>query len=510
MKILKNWLAPFCCLVIVVYYLGYDYGRNDHAQIVGYAKYLADHTLYATDNYIQGMAQHSINERYVFAKLLSFFEGVLPSFCWLGFCLCTLFLFRLMARYGRIFIRTEYVVWLALLVLFIPLYGINLGGNEILYNSFFVSSPVKMLAMAGILLLIHGRLIWAQIIFGLCTLLQPVVGSGLFVVACTVPLIGYVSGMYRFSREAYITGITFYLLTGGLWIFLLKFLFEDNGVDNTMFFDILFMTRAPHHYLPSAYPASHYAVLVPLHIFGAWYYFYRHKVVFGFYLTVLIGVIVYVVGVEGYQMVNVASLQWFKTTIWLEFFSVVAVAAYIDARFSAWYSRWFNDVFRYIFSVGSIVLMWVMLFEPSVLAGRGVPYDFPNRVPTDAEADIAMLAKEHTPKDALFVQPFDFTELKVYGERSSFVEWKILVHRKKNMLEWWRRIERVYGIPLGDGKIGNNIKYAANAFYFEQREAFFEQLAREEGVTHLLTLRSHQLDFRVVASNGVYVVYALK
>ena len=64
----------------------------------------------------------------------------------------------------------------------------------------------------------------------------------------------------------------------------------------------------------------------------------------------------------------------------------------------------------------------------------------------------------------MFIHPCGFTELKFFGERSSYVDYKALTHSKAFLTEWARRLQYVYhlitpALPAG---------YATSSYADEQ------------------------------------------
>ena len=170
---LKLFLALAAIYLCIIARWGYEYGRNDQLQIISYAMQMNDKSLFLKDPYVQGISEKVPNERYVFTRFMAFFGDYMPEASMVLHFGVTLFLLLVLFRIGKKFIENDYLVWLALLVLFVPLYGFNLGGNELYYNTFFVSTPAKAIGLYGLLLFLKDRYAPAFLIFGLAAVLQP-------------------------------------------------------------------------------------------------------------------------------------------------------------------------------------------------------------------------------------------------------------------------------------------------------------------------------------------------
>jgi len=506
---LKLLIALLACYLCVVARWGYEYGRNDAMQTQAYAKFLNSPDLYPLDNYLQGIHAKVPNERFAFSYLLSLSGDYLELICVLMHLLVTLLQFLLWYKIGRMFIKTDYLVWLAILVIFVPLYGINLGGNELYYNSFFVSSLVKLMGLFGIFQLLKERYIFALFIFGLATLLQPVIGTQLFVTCAGVLFLGRIFGIIKMDWWRWFVGVLGFVLTGGLWVIFLKFFFEDKGISNAEFFTILFEFRSPHHYLPIEYGRLNYLIIILLLIFGTSFYLIRNKKIGLFFLISWLGMLVYFILVEGFSEVNAASLQWFKMTIWMKAFSVLAVFAMLEKTLPFLQEKILCQLaFPVLASVGAGVL-YVLIFSRSLLFWD-VPLDYGNQYFDDPEVHISYLAKQKTSQGALFLHPINFTTLKVYGERSSMVDYKVLVHRKQAMADWYKRIGDVYGVDVDSRKVGLELFDLADTNYRNLSESDIKNLQKKYGITHFLTFKYHYLGFPQVISNEMYRVYFIE
>ena len=176
-----GWLGALATLVLAIFRWGYEYGRGDQMQLLSYALYLRDNSLYPHDFFIQNLSAAVPNERYFFTWLISWLTPVLEPACFVLHVLFGMYLFWLCYRLAAKFIEAKHLRWLAVLLVFIPLYNTNLGGNELYYNTFFVSNPVKALGLHAVLWILNRKYMAALAMAAFITLLQPVNGVQLFV-----------------------------------------------------------------------------------------------------------------------------------------------------------------------------------------------------------------------------------------------------------------------------------------------------------------------------------------
>lgn len=492
--------------LIILFRWGYEFGRNDQMQALGYAKYLNNPSLYQHDLYIQGLAGNFPNERFLFSYLMSFFFDHLE-----GACIVLHFLFSLLMLWGlylifSLFIENELMRWLALLVLFVPMYGINLGGNELYYNTFFVSNVVKTVGLWGIWFILSGRYYPAFMLFSFAVFLQPVVGAQLFVTFSAILFFGLVTGRISLSWKKF-TGLNLlFFCTAAVWMLLLRRNFEgDHSVDDRLFFNILFVFRSPHHYLPSSFPLKSYLILMPLFAFATIYFYKKNILIFLFFCVSFFGLIVCVSGVHIFHSNTIAALQWFKITIWLKAFCIMALFAAVDKLVHFYKTPLYNRLFiAGLFSLAILCTVATNFFPQKI--PFQVYRDFGQQYQNDAAVDIALKAKKYVPANAVFVHPMRFTELKYYGERSSFVEYKIMSHTKKEILHWHERLTKLYHTGWGFSKTGDDVAELSDRYFYSMNETQFLSLAGE-GVTHVITNHSHKLNFPLVAENTSFKIY---
>lgn len=507
-KSVYNILFLLAIYVLILFRWGYEFGRNDQMQVLAYAKYINNPALYQNDQYIQGLSRNFPNERYFFSFLLSVFVNHLEGICFVLHILTSLLLLLGLYKISVLFITNDLLRWLALLVLFVPLYGINLGGNELYYNSFFVSNVVKTIGIWGILFAMKQKYYTSFLMFSFVVFLQPVVGTQLFVTISAILLVGIFTRKINISKAKFIYLNLIFICTAGVWMILLQRNFEgDHSVSDRLFFNILFVFRAPHHYLPSAFPLKYYLVLLPLFLLSSIYFFRKNDIIFLFFCISFIGLIVYTIGVQCFHSNSVAALQWFKVTIWLKAFSVIALFAVIDKKIHFYKTLLWTQLFTIgLFSLSAICLV-LMCVIPEKIPFK-VNRDFGAQYANDPAVDIALKAKQNISEDAVFVHPFRFTELKYYGERSSFVEYRILSHTKKEILHWHTKLIKLYNVGWGVSELCENVDRRAEKYFCSLKEKDFIDLFHE-GATHIITYKSINLNFPLIVENSKYRIYKI-
>jgi len=119
--------------------------------------------------------------------------------------------------------------------------------------------------------------------------------------------------------------------------------------------------------------------------------------------------------------------------------------------------------------------------------------------------------RARTPHDARFLVPPGHSQFRLQARRAIFVDWKCTPMKGDEALEWQRRMLLAMGTSQFPAR-GYELPKAANQGYEAQPLASLADLARREGLSHVLTRRrEHTLPpglHRVLESGG-YVVYEL-
>ena len=125
-----------------------------------------------------------------------------------------------------------------------------------------------------------------------------------------------------------------------------------------------------------------------------------------------------------------------------------------------------------------------------------------------AEAEIALIAKDKTRIDATFIVPMHFTSFKYYSERSLYIDYKSVVHRKDALLLWYTRIQDVYHIDISDRQKGEDL-YKLAKINYSNLDLEAMQALKEKGIDYLVTYSSVNYPLEIISSNEDYIIYKL-
>lgn len=507
----SRWEHLLCLLaayLLLLAWNGYVYGHGDMIELLPYAKWLIDSTLYPDDFFIQHISDQSINERYILAYFFSWFGEWMPQVASLLHLACGVFLLEGLFRTAKIFIQSRGLIWIAILIPFVPLMNWNLGGNEMYIPLITSSTVAKTFGIWAVYFFIKKDDIsnsewYVNILLMIATLVQPLVGLQLFLVLTGVRVLNVIFAKKIEWRE--FIPVLFYVFTGGVWVFWLQKDFAAGGIDNRLLFDFLEF-RLSHHFIPSYFSKKAAIVLLPLFGWSLYFFYKKNRDVFWLFVIALLGVLIYTIGVEWFEHATIVSSQWFKITIWLKSLSVIGVFSFLESKIHLLKAALLQKNIARSLQVLGVVSI-ILIFKP-VSVFKAKPYDFFFLDQQNAAIEISEIAKAKTPKDALFIIPMDLTHFKNYSERSTYIDYKAVIHRKAVIPIWYERIQEIYGVGINTRRSGQDNVMVGNQNF---RNLTMEQLQqfRRKGIQYLLTFKDVNLDLERIGENEQYVIYKL-
>ena len=90
------------------------------------------------------------------------------------------------------------------------------------------------------------------------------------------------------------------------------------------------------------------------------------------------------------------------------------------------------------------------------------------------------------------------------------VDYKVLVHRKVAMADWYKRIDDVYGVDVDSREVGLELFDMADENYRNLTETDIINLQEKYGITHFITFKNHQLNFPKIIQNEEFSVYFIE
>ncbi len=492
--------------LLILAFKGFNYASNDVVDVMSYARYLQDSSLFNSDFYVSHIAGTIPNERYIFSGLLSFLG---ESLKWMPFFLhfiATLLFLTGLFRIFSLFLKSSPLIWISILVLLIPLYKFNLGGNELFYNMFIASYVAKVFGVWAVYYFLKNNKFNSFILIIFSTLLHPTVGAQLFIIFIATAIVNYLSGDIDKQKRKTFIGIIVYIVIAGIYLVVLLKEVNNPGVTDKEYFEI-FEFRNAHHFFPQYFPLKSYYIEMILYVMGIYFMIiYRLENLLKLSLVIILGIIVYLTGAFLFKLPLILSTQWFKSTIWLELFSLIAVMKYFEKEFPFFKTKEFDKGIFISFGFGS-VLIWIL-----VLSGfsyfKQKPYRLVSGMNLSPEEDIGMKAKNISDKNSVFIYPMEFTGFKFYSERSAYIDFKSVVHRRDALGEWYNRIKEIYGVDIRTRKTGKNLFEVAKDNYKRIDKEKLRKF-KEQGIDYMVQYKDVNLDKPVIIENEEYKVYRI-
>jgi hypothetical protein len=493
--------------VLLLFRIGYIFGENDLVEDLSYAKYLTNNDLYKNDFYIQHIANHVPNERYFFAKVVSWFGHWTEPIFFLTHVLLSFLLILGLHRLFDLFIENKVLTWLSLIILLLCLEGIHLGGNELYYNMLVPSFVAQVFGLWAIQFFLEKKTNWACIFLWITTLFHPLIGVQLWTILIGILFILFknIPNKLQFIVKSF-SWIPFLSFTlSFIWILKIQSNYNVGDISNDKLFEIM-QFRASHHYFPLSFPIKNGLILLPMIGFSYLFFLKKDIRIAHFYEIVFFGILVYMIGIYILKQPVFLSTQWFATTIWLEMFSVIGIMAYFENKILFLLKKAGEK--QIIIGLSTLAMIGIILIMPQFRLFKNKSYHFfcfENKSPSQ---NIALQAKMWTDKNAIFVIPFENTDFKYWSERSVFVDYKSIAHQKAALSEWYERIQKIYGVGFDDYRKKLNINDLANQNWLAKSEKDFLNL-KKEGVTHVLTFKKHRLNLPILLENEDWIIYKM-
>lgn len=488
---------------LLILRFGYRFGTGDQVELLPYTIYLHNPSLYIHDFFIQGLNASVPNERTVMAHILLPFQKYLEVICLLLQFGSTVFLILGLEKLAIRFIHNRYWSWLAILLALIVLNDFTLGNVDLYSECFQASGMAVALVIWAIHWFLNKKYLQSSILFSVATFIQLLEGLDVMMVMSLLLLWSVWKG--ETTLKTWVGFVTIYAFTAG--IYLVAILIQKSAsadISNHELFSILFQFRHPHHFIFSSFPLKKTLVFSALGITSVWYFSSRSTTIFRFLIISLTGLVIYIIAVDVFHLVFIGNFQFYKLTQWIKFLGVVAVAALLSGLF-----RLAALQFEKSCITIATICVWIFI----IVFHRTLPYQVPFQLfDMKKEDELISICQEvqcQTPIDAVFIQPFENTELKFYGQRSSYVEFKANVRNRRFVGEWYHRLKQVYQIDTQTEVKGFELQTLANNHFYHLTADELIKL-KAAGVTHVLTRKEFPMaSGAIIISNNSYAVYQL-
>ena len=430
-------LSSFFWVFLLLLRYGYQVGLGDSVEFLTFALQINNPDLYRYDLFMQSMLSMGWNERTLFGYFFSFFSDpeyaafiihlLLAYFLALGIQVAT-------HKFVQNFWWSQVATGLVL-ILFLP---IDLGGNFMYYNNLQGASFAKTMGVWVIVAwLYHCRALGIGLLIP-ATWWQPMVGFQLFL-AYSAAYLYYTWSIHNKKEIKYaLLSCLLYLCFAG-WLVALIFVghTEDSAsVSVEKFMELSYRFTLYCHYTPHYFSKKGFLLHVLLLGIAVVFFKSRNKPLYYFILTLLAGYLIYLFGYYVLNNYLIISSWWFRTTMWIKLLGTIAGVA----LFADWTKKNYYFLYKWIPVLSIVAVLFICIKY------KAENYMFPwgNYTQLNDELDIAYQCKKLTEKDAIFIQPYEFTALKYHGQRSSYVEPDRILRKRKDIVIWYNRLGSVY------------------------------------------------------------------
>ena len=504
---------------------GYGYGSSDQDEFIPLLLHLIQPDLFENDWFVNSQTA-SFSIRTYLVYLLRGLCYIFPpwiavlgvyALSWMGIATAV---FALGYRLTEDRLASIAAMFLALV--FTPLW--TLGGNDLAHRMLVPSMCAWAIGLWAVVHAHAHRPMLAAALLGIATWFQALVGLQLAgLMGCAI-LLGMCFTRSSFSDEqpSLIGFGAVYIVTAApslipLFYQQLAAIPIDQGSSDLSLFYIMASFRAPHHYLFFSFDVARMIrfaglvlcgclALIGLRRGGA-----RVRVRCIIELSVLCTIFCLIgfVGSELLQILTIAKLQLFKTTVILKLLMCIALCAGIAKALPTSVYRFFDRMaFRQTWMPALVVLAaaaGVYLIQPGRFGEKIYPLYRTNSPIAHAESWIAA----NTPSDALFAIPPSVSSFRSHARRGIMINAKAFPFRDQDIFIWFERITNAAPIKLPDrtdGTLFAKLDEAYHELSEEQLEALTD-LYQLDYVLRAAPLQLSRQAFEQVYESGGYVLY---
>ncbi|HNT78252.1 MAG TPA: hypothetical protein PKH77_24830 [Anaerolineae bacterium] len=538
----RHLLFALCTLVTLLF-IGYYFGTFDQVFHIPFLKKFADPTLYPNDPFFEMRFQH-----------YSYFWFLWIPFYRLGVLEITLFIAHILVTY-----LTFWAIWLLCEELFhTPLTSflstvafvvprISFGGFPLFEFSLLNRTFVFPFLLLAILLYLRRRYLWAYLLLGVLYNLH-------------VISVNFVMGMFLFDSVLQLRRVGWRNLALGLALFLAGaapvLIWKFSGPPAILAPQREWFSEVSKYIYQFFYPLGPYLhvitptlngfcgfVLVGIALHRGSLSAHDRTLIY-FLGAVLIIVVVQIVAAWVYPSTFLMQLQIIRAGVFATLFSYPYLIHYLVKRYQTGdlpQSEFqlllggalsipftltfllFWGILRWIRTLRQKPALCVVLIALITVGNFGIASLYNVWRPgihifgvQDDWTDVQLWAREHTPRDAIFISPpqkWDFYESdwRVFSERSAVVTFTELLEIglvPSHLPEWQTRFEKLVPGARAQftGDFFHNRALTADIFY-TRTAADLQAIAQEYGATYLVVEKPHTYAFPVIYENDGYIVY---
>lgn len=434
---------------------GYDYGRGDQDEFLPLVLHHLDTSLLARDWFVQTQVE-GIGIRTYFAGLVEALASLMPL--WLAVLL--LYVLTWIALGGAVYALAHRLTGDRMAAILTVLGALvltpqwTLGGNDLAHRLLVPSMVAWALGLWGLTAFFNRRILWAAVLLGIATWMQALVGLHLALLVTALLLVALLPREHRpLARRNLLlfAGVFAASAAPALGPLVYQHVHPPPlpAGDHVSPFYIQAVFRAPHHYLPDAFPLP--AVLSFGLIAGAGLLAFSfpqvRKLLTAPRETGLLLLFITLACLIGYLFTTVwpvffiVKLQLFKTTVLAKLLFVLILSATVSRLMPTflWRSaaRWLAGPWPSFMALAGWTIVCVGLITGNpFIRSRALPWEH-EKTPM---AQLERWIRTQTPTEAIVAVPPSWDGFRTRARRAIVVNFKAFPFREDHMQGWYRRL----------------------------------------------------------------------
>ena len=502
-SIRKGTLLLLCLLAYFAYLIrfGYGYGSSDQDEFLPFLFSILQPELFQNDWFVQSQSS-AFSVRTYFVYLLRGLSFLFPPWLsvalvyltsWLGISAALLSIGfsltrdRLAAAGASVLILVATPFW-------------TLGGNDLVHSMLVPSMTAWAVGLWGLYYYIENRVLLTAVLLGIATWFQALVGLQLAAILGLALFFNFCK-----SHQSLFASSTSLLEYGPVYalsaspalipLFYQQFTQADTSLDAGIpsLFYIMGAFRNPHHYLFFSFDEARAIRFAGVVLLGCLSLIALRRSVVRTEVRCILGLasicsafwVVGFVCTEIFEVLPVAKLQLFKSSVLVKALMVIAVCA--------WFSHLLPTRIHRFFDRLAYSQTWVLVFL-AIVAAAGVylyqpqrPYEkiYPLSRNSESIAEVETWIEANTPVDAVFLIPPSISTFRSHARRAIVINHKSFPYRDADIGVWFERISAVAPIPLPQ-RTGPLLTVRLDSAYHSLRPAELDQLTRQYQADYIL------------------------
>lgn len=440
MKKIIQLVIFFSILTLSVLYTNANYHFGDLNQVEHLPHiYVKIDKHYLERDFYTSYAKH-INPRYYYSLLLAKISKYIPV-KWIFYLLTLFSNFMILAitYYISKILTSNYLLSYLVLLILILFNEPNIGKATMILDSYLTPQLMAISLVLISFVTSLKRKYWTSSLFLILSIfIHPTI-------AILMLLPTLISIMFNKIKLQYILFLFF-------TVFLVTyFAFIRNSVTNIIndktYIYLLAYFRHPHHYIPSSFPIRDYYIFILLEILYGITLWHLIKLKINctvykiFFITNIYCLFLMFIGylfVEIIPVKQIVQLQVFRIVFYIRWTSIITITITLYEFTKQIVSK---RRLRYLL----VVLILIIVYSNFIHHNRNIlKPDISPRLSRN-RSKLFEFILNNTDKNALFITPYDFGDLRTNVKRAIIVDWKSFPFNEKYMVQWYSRIRDIYG-----------------------------------------------------------------